>query len=142
MKRILVVDDDAASGELLEEIFAAQGWHSLTAQTPQRARELAEQQPFDLVVSDINLEAEESGLDLCAFAQGLSGNSGDRLRSWKRRLKRRARVHMTLSRNRSGRGSGGRRRRVGARQEIDGTGADYEPIKAPCKTKSPDALQR
>ena len=64
MKRILVVDDDAASGELLEEIFAAQGWRTLTAQTPQRARELAREQKFDLVVSDINLEAEESGLDL------------------------------------------------------------------------------
>jgi two-component system response regulator PilR (NtrC family) len=59
-----VVDDDAASGELLEEIFAAQGWKTLAAQTPQRARELAAQQKFDLVVSDINLEAGENGLDL------------------------------------------------------------------------------
>lgn len=64
MKKILVVDDDAASGELLEEIFSAQGWNTLTAQTPQRARELAGQQKFDLVVSDINLEADENGLDL------------------------------------------------------------------------------
>src|SRR6185312_11960159 len=64
MKKILVVDDDAASGELLEEIFSAQGWNTLAAQTPQRARELASQQKFDLVVSDINLEADENGLDL------------------------------------------------------------------------------
>jgi DNA-binding NtrC family response regulator len=64
MKKILVVDDDAASGELLEEIFSAQGWTTLAAQTPQRARELAEEQKFDLVVSDINLEADENGLDL------------------------------------------------------------------------------
>jgi DNA-binding NtrC family response regulator len=64
MKKILVVDDDAASGELLEEIFAAEGWRTLAAQTPQRARELADQQQFDLVVSDINLEAAENGLDL------------------------------------------------------------------------------
>jgi len=64
MKKILVVDDDAASGELLQEIFGAQGWQTLAAQTPQRARELADQQQFDLVVSDINLEAAENGLDL------------------------------------------------------------------------------
>jgi len=64
MKKILVVDDDVASGELLEEIFGAQGWKTQAAQTPQRARELAGQQKFDLVVSDINLEAAENGLDL------------------------------------------------------------------------------
>ncbi len=64
MKKILVVDDDAASGELLAEIFAAQGWNTQAAHTPQRARELADGQKFDLVVSDINLEANENGLDL------------------------------------------------------------------------------
>jgi len=64
MKKILVVDDDAASGELLKEVFGAQGWETHAAQTPQRAREFADEQKFDLVVSDINLEADENGLDL------------------------------------------------------------------------------
>ena len=64
MKKILVVDDDAASGELLKEVFGAQGWETHAAQTPQRAREVAGEQKFDLVVSDINLEADENGLDL------------------------------------------------------------------------------
>ena len=64
MKRILVVDDDSASCELLREILAEQGWAAETAQTPERARSLAAEQPFDLVISDVNLEAEESGLDL------------------------------------------------------------------------------
>src|SRR2546423_4239699 len=64
MKRILVVDDDRASCELLREIFAEQGWTTETAQTPQRARELSGSQKFDLLVSDVNLEAEETGLDL------------------------------------------------------------------------------
>jgi DNA-binding NtrC family response regulator len=63
-KRILVVDDDSASCELLREIFTEQGWSTETAQTPARARELAAKEKFDLVVSDVNLEAEESGLDL------------------------------------------------------------------------------
>ncbi len=64
MKRILVVDDDRASCELLREIFAEQGWTTETAQTPTHALELAASAPFDLVVSDVNLEAAQSGLDL------------------------------------------------------------------------------
>ena len=64
MKRILVIDDDRASCELLREIFVAQGWAVETAQTPAEALSLAAQIEFDLVVSDINLEAEQSGLDI------------------------------------------------------------------------------
>jgi DNA-binding NtrC family response regulator len=64
MKRILVVDDDRASCNLLRELFTAQGWSAETAETPGRALELAAREKFDLLVSDINLEAEISGLDL------------------------------------------------------------------------------
>jgi DNA-binding NtrC family response regulator len=64
MKRILVVDDDRASCELLSEIFTSQGWSPATALTPQAALKLAANEKFDLVVSDVNLEAESTGLDL------------------------------------------------------------------------------
>ena len=64
MKRILVIDDDQASCNLLRELFAAQGWSAETAQTPDQAIALASSKTFDLVVSDINLEANQSGLDL------------------------------------------------------------------------------
>jgi DNA-binding NtrC family response regulator len=64
MKQILVVDDDRASCDVLREIFAAQGWGVETAQSPEQALRLAERGTIDLVVSDINLEAEMSGLDL------------------------------------------------------------------------------
>jgi len=70
MKRILVVDDDKASCELLREIFAAQGWAAETATTPEAAFALAAQAGFDLVVSDINLEAEQSGLDILRSLRG------------------------------------------------------------------------
>ena len=63
-KRILVVDDDRESCDLLREMFAAQGWSVETAQTPAQALELASRERFDLLVSDVNLEAEQSGLDL------------------------------------------------------------------------------
>ncbi|HWQ31467.1 MAG TPA: sigma-54 dependent transcriptional regulator [Blastocatellia bacterium] len=64
MKRILVIDDDRASCNLLRELFTTQGWSTETAQTPQQALELAAREKFDLLVSDINLEAELSGIDL------------------------------------------------------------------------------
>jgi DNA-binding NtrC family response regulator len=64
MKRILVVDDDAASCKLLLDLFSAQGWSAETALTPEDALGLAGQEKFDLLVSDINLEAKQSGIDL------------------------------------------------------------------------------
>lgn len=64
MKKILVIDDDQGSCELLSEILTAQGWETATANSPERALILSNQQNFDLVISDINLEAGLSGLDL------------------------------------------------------------------------------
>jgi DNA-binding NtrC family response regulator len=64
MKRILVVDDDQDSCELLREIFTAEGWHVDIALDPAQAFSVAEKERLDLVVSDVNLEANQSGLDL------------------------------------------------------------------------------
>src|SRR4029453_1485130 len=64
MKRILVVDDDQDSCELLREIFSAEGWYVETALSPSQAFKVAEKEKIDLVVSDVNLEANQTGLDL------------------------------------------------------------------------------
>jgi DNA-binding NtrC family response regulator len=64
MKRILVVDDDQDSCDLLREIFSAEGWQVDTALTPSQAFTVARKETIDLVVSDVNLEANQSGLDL------------------------------------------------------------------------------
>lgn len=64
MKKILVVDDDKASCELLSEILMAQNWSCETANSPEKALILSNQNKFDLVISDINLESNLSGLDL------------------------------------------------------------------------------
>lgn len=64
MKHILVVDDDQDSCELLREIFSAEGWQVDTALSPSQAFSVAEKEKIDLVVSDVNLEANQSGLDL------------------------------------------------------------------------------
>ena len=64
MKKILVVDDNAESCELLSEILTAQNWEVEIARSPEKALHLSENNNFDLVISDINLEADLSGLDL------------------------------------------------------------------------------
>jgi DNA-binding NtrC family response regulator len=64
MKHILVVDDDQDSCDLLREIFSVQGWRVDTALNPLQALKVAEEEQIDLVVSDVNLEADQSGLDL------------------------------------------------------------------------------
>ena len=70
MKRILIIDDDRASCSLLRELFQSQGWQAETAQTPQRALELASSEKFDLLLSDVNLEVEMSGIDLLKQLRG------------------------------------------------------------------------
>src|SRR6476660_7382553 len=64
MNHILVVDDDQDSCDLLREIFSVEGWSVHTALDPVQALSVAEHEKIDLVVSDINLESEQSGLDL------------------------------------------------------------------------------
>ena len=64
MKKILVVDDDKASCELLGEILTTQDWEVESANTPEKALILSNQHNFDLVISDINLESNLSGIDL------------------------------------------------------------------------------
>jgi len=64
MKNILVVDDDKASCELLSEILTSRDWAVETANSPEKALILSNQTNFDLVISDINLEANLSGVDL------------------------------------------------------------------------------
>ncbi len=64
MKKILVIDDDRASCELLKEILSTENWRVEMADAPEKALALSNQENFDLVISDINLEADLSGLDL------------------------------------------------------------------------------
>ncbi len=70
MKRILVVDDDRASCKLLKDLFTMQGWETEAVITPDEALHLATHTPFDLIVSDINLEANQNGLDLLRQLRG------------------------------------------------------------------------
>ncbi len=64
MPRILVVDDDRETCRFMDELLRGPDRDIELAHTPEEALALAQRGAFDLVVSDINLNAELSGLDL------------------------------------------------------------------------------
>ena len=63
---ILFVDDEIPIRETLSLCFKRKGLDVTTAGTGKEAITLAEKNPFDLVILDVNL-GEESGLDLLDF---------------------------------------------------------------------------
>ena len=63
-KRVLIVDDDAETCRLIAELVAEDGRDLQQAHTAEAAIERARTEPFDLVISDINLNGPESGLDV------------------------------------------------------------------------------
>jgi DNA-binding NtrC family response regulator len=63
-KRILIVDDDRETCRLIAELIGGPGRTLEDATSPRHALERIREQPFDLVISDINLNASESGLDI------------------------------------------------------------------------------
>ena len=73
--RILIVDDDVETCRLIAELVAAPGRQLHQCQTAAKAIELASKDTFDLVISDINFNGPESGLDvLKAFKRASPGS--------------------------------------------------------------------
>jgi DNA-binding NtrC family response regulator len=71
MARVLVVDDSKETCEFLEELLGSMGLEVVKATHPDRAIELLHGEAFDLLLSDINLEAKKDGLDLLKEAKPL-----------------------------------------------------------------------
>ena len=63
--RLLVIDDDPALCDLLEEILAARGHRVWSACNVAAARIVLQQEEIDVVLTDLNMPGE-GGLDLCA----------------------------------------------------------------------------
>ncbi len=61
---ILVVDDDRETQELLREVLSEEGYHVVTSGSGEEALEIGKQEFFDLILSDIRLGPDLSGLDL------------------------------------------------------------------------------
>jgi DNA-binding NtrC family response regulator len=64
MPTLLVVDDDLESIRFMEELLAGPGRDVLSASTPEQAAALLRERDIDVLVSDINLNAGRTGLDL------------------------------------------------------------------------------
>jgi two-component system, cell cycle response regulator CpdR len=74
MARILLVDDDGASLELLQRALDADGHQTTKAHSGTEARELLEKAPgeYAVVVTDVNMPGL-SGVDLIRAAHTLNG---------------------------------------------------------------------
>jgi two-component system response regulator HydG len=64
VKRVLVVDDDRATCNLLQMGLSREGFDTQTTTGGERALQLLAQQDFDLVMTDLNMPSM-SGLELC-----------------------------------------------------------------------------
>src|SRR5215470_8370622 len=64
MKTILVIDDDLETCDFLTEILSEEGWQVTSSQSAEDATGLVEQNDFDLIVSDINLNGRINGVAL------------------------------------------------------------------------------
>jgi DNA-binding NtrC family response regulator len=64
MPRILLVDDDAETCKFLEELLEAPGRQFVSVYDPETALAKMGHDSFDLLISDINLNAPHSGIDL------------------------------------------------------------------------------
>jgi len=69
MPDLLVVDDDRDTCQFMTELLAAEDRRITVESNPADALARAGTEPFDVVVSDINLNARESGLDILQAAR-------------------------------------------------------------------------
>jgi DNA-binding NtrC family response regulator len=73
MPQLLIVDDDRDTCQFIAELLSAPGRDLVCESDPRAALERAIREPFDAVISDINLNAAQSGLDILRAAK--SANS-------------------------------------------------------------------
>ena len=64
MRNILVVDDDEETCAFLEELLGSPDRSFVSVREPSVAAELIGRDRFSLLISDINLNAPQSGIDL------------------------------------------------------------------------------
>jgi two-component system, NtrC family, response regulator AtoC len=62
--QVLVVDDDAVTQELLREVLNEAGYHVVTSGSGEEALEVGKQESFDVIISDMKLGPNLSGLDV------------------------------------------------------------------------------
>ncbi len=73
--RILVVDDDADTRDLLSEVLDAEGYHVVAASGAQEALAAGKTAHFDVILSDIRLGPELNGLDVLRAFKSIQPDS-------------------------------------------------------------------
>lgn len=61
---ILVVDDDRETRELLREVLSEEGYNVVSSSSGEEALEVGKQECFDVIISDMKLGPDLSGLDV------------------------------------------------------------------------------
>src|SRR5438445_12279868 len=61
---ILVVDDDPVTQDLLREVLGEQGYRVVTSGSGEEALEIGKRESFDVIISDIKLGPNLSGMDV------------------------------------------------------------------------------
>lgn len=72
---ILVVDDDRETRELLREVLGEEGYHVITAASGEEALETGKQECFDVIISDMKLGPNLTGLDVLRTYKALHPES-------------------------------------------------------------------
>jgi two-component system, NtrC family, response regulator AtoC len=62
--RLLVVDDDKETQELLREILTEEGYHVVTSGSGEEALRIGKESPFDVIISDMRLGEKIGGMDV------------------------------------------------------------------------------
>jgi len=70
MPRILIVDDDRETCRFIEELLAERHREFVSAYDPERAIVQIEQDNFDLLITDLNLNAARTGMDVLRAFRG------------------------------------------------------------------------
>lgn len=70
--RVLIVDDDAAIGQLISTILTAEGYQADTTTTYPEALVLMQQHDYGVIFSDIRLGPSQGGLDILKTVASLS----------------------------------------------------------------------
>jgi CheY-like chemotaxis protein len=71
LARVLVVDPNPASRLTLQGVLGAAGYSVWTASTSEQAQDYLNQQEFELVLSELDLESPHAGLEVLAYARML-----------------------------------------------------------------------
>jgi DNA-binding NtrC family response regulator len=64
MEKILVVDDEVNIRELLRKALEKRGYQAVTVPSAEQALELIFKEPFDLILLDVRLSSQESGVSI------------------------------------------------------------------------------